>query len=178
MNCFYHPDVYADAECYQCGKALCPACRRAHDGRFICPTCMERRAVRRVRAGSIRSWMYAWSSFGLPGLGQFLRGESLKGLVFLLLFIYTIMMRMWPLPFLVWAVSVFDAYDPLFHEQTIWSGRLSRDLIIGIVIIFIGVLLLPFHFRVDFTYATPIVVLLVGALIVVGAARRNNTDRG
>lgn len=181
MNCFYHPDAYADAECYQCGKALCPTCRRAHEGRFICLTCMEKREarpIRRVRPGSIRSWGYAWSSFGLPGLGQFLRGESLKGLVFLLLFVYTIVMKMWPLPFAVWAVSIYDAYDPLFYEQTIWRGRLPRDLVIGIVIIFVGVILLPFHFHADFRYATPMLLLVIGALIIFGAARRNNTDRG
>lgn len=42
MNCYYHPDRPAVAQCPDCGKGLCYECA-SHNQRPICPDCNNKR---------------------------------------------------------------------------------------------------------------------------------------
>lgn len=51
MNCYYHPDRSAVAQCVDCGKGLCAECANKSSNKIpICPTCAKRRLKKAIGA--------------------------------------------------------------------------------------------------------------------------------
>ncbi|TAL02203.1 MAG: hypothetical protein EPO07_07580 [Verrucomicrobia bacterium] len=40
-SCFYHPQKKATLPCEVCGRFVCALCDCVHDGKHLCPTCLE-----------------------------------------------------------------------------------------------------------------------------------------
>lgn len=54
MNCYYHPDRPAVAQCADCGKGLCTECASRNSKKIpLCPTCAKKRLMKAIRAGVV-----------------------------------------------------------------------------------------------------------------------------
>lgn len=54
MNCYYHPDRPAVAQCVDCGKGLCSECASRNSKKVpLCPSCAKKRLTKSIRAGII-----------------------------------------------------------------------------------------------------------------------------
>lgn len=54
MNCYYHPEEPAVAQCADCGKGLCPECASRNSKKIpLCPTCAKKRLTKAVLAGIV-----------------------------------------------------------------------------------------------------------------------------
>lgn len=54
MNCYYHPDRQAVAQCVDCGKGLCQECAGPNTKKVpLCPDCAKKRLRKSIRAGII-----------------------------------------------------------------------------------------------------------------------------
>lgn len=51
MNCYYHPDRPAVAQCVDCGKGLCTECASRNSKKIpLCPSCAKKRLKRAIKA--------------------------------------------------------------------------------------------------------------------------------
>lgn len=54
MNCYYHPDRPAVAQCVDCGKGLCQECASRNSKNIpLCPSCAKKRLSKAIRADII-----------------------------------------------------------------------------------------------------------------------------
>ena len=91
-NCFHHPEAEAVGFCRQCGKALCPDCRRDVQGVIYCETCLAATMSNPATAaassptpGNSNPAVATMLAF-IPGVGAIYNGEYMKALMFILIF--------------------------------------------------------------------------------------------
>lgn len=54
MNCYYHPDRPAVAQCVDCGKGLCQECASRNKKKIpLCPDCAKKRLTKAIGAGVV-----------------------------------------------------------------------------------------------------------------------------
>lgn len=54
MNCYYHPDRPAVAQCADCGKGLCQECANRNSKKIpLCPDCAKKRLRKGIRSGVV-----------------------------------------------------------------------------------------------------------------------------
>jgi hypothetical protein len=84
MKCYRHTEVDAAGYCRQCGKALCPECRRDVRGMIYCEDCLAAAA-----AGAGPGKPSPGLALGLgfiPGVGAIYNGEYVKGFIHIIIF--------------------------------------------------------------------------------------------
>lgn len=167
MNCAVHTDVAATGYCRQCGKALCPACRREVGGALYCETCLSSivstaPAAHADSASKVSPGVALALGF-IPGLGAVYNGEYIKALIHLLIFAGIIAALNTDLPssyyaFLGIALGCFYFYMPIEAHRVAKARQLGepqptdvvqnqpRKPVGAIVLIALGVLFLLANF--------------------------------
>ena len=88
MKCATHPEVDASGYCRNCGKPLCPTCRREVQGALYCESCLAPVATLRPDVpprSDPRPGLAATLGF-IPGLGAVYNGQYMKALIHVLIF--------------------------------------------------------------------------------------------
>lgn len=91
MTCSLHPTVDSVAFCGQCGRALCPECKREVGGMIYCESCLDAR----LRASTLppilgpnvgpNPGLALFLGF-IPGVGSIYNGQIVKAMVQVLIF--------------------------------------------------------------------------------------------
>lgn len=86
-KCFHHPEVDAIGFCRQCGKALCPDCRREVREVIYCEDCLAATVLHPAATPSGGPNPVLAAVLGtIPGVGAIYNGEYVKALIFILIF--------------------------------------------------------------------------------------------
>ncbi len=144
-RCFYHPDVDTTMRCDLCGKPVCAACRREAENHLVCERCSARAAKHgytATREHIEQAKTPYWVGLVIPGLAQLLKGEICKGSLLLLYFLLACYADMGGLITLAYGISAWDCFWPLVNEESRGSAFINFRQFAGIVIIFVGALLL------------------------------------
>ena len=91
MTCSLHPTIDSVAFCGQCGRALCPECKREVGGMIYCESCLDAR----LRASTLppilgpnvgpNPGLALFLGF-IPGVGSIYNGQIVKAMVQVLIF--------------------------------------------------------------------------------------------
>jgi Domain of unknown function (DUF5668)/B-box zinc finger len=92
MNCAQHPDTPAVAFCRDCGRALCGACQRPHNGTVFCPDHVPATTAYTAPSAAANPYQQPANPVNtspglafllglIPGVGAIYNGQYLKGLV-------------------------------------------------------------------------------------------------
>jgi len=199
MKCAQHPDVDATGYCRQCGKPLCPECKRDVRGALYCENCLASivaspQATPPKTATSSHPGAALALGF-IPGLGAVYNGEYVKALIHVAVFGGIIAALSSDLPgevdaFLGIALGCFYFYMPIEAYRVAKARELGQpqppDLMqsegqkpIGaIILIGLGVLslLANFHLlaRDWFSKAWPVGLILLGAWILMDRMRKTS----
>lgn len=144
-RCFYHPDVDTTLRCDLCGKPVCAACIKEAEGHSVCERCAARAAKHGYSATKEQIEQAKtpfWVGLVIPGLAQLLKGEICKGSLLLLYFLLACYAEMGGLVVLAYGISAWDCFWPLVNEESRGSAFINFRQFSGIVIIFVGALLL------------------------------------
>lgn len=87
MKCFQHPEADAAAFCRQCGKGLCPACRRDVRGVVYCEDCLAALAAAPPVAPGAPNPGVALALGFIPGVGAIYNGQYVKALIHFFIFV-------------------------------------------------------------------------------------------
>ena len=91
MKCPTHPSVDATAFCGQCGRALCPDCKREVRGMIYCESCLAARLQSSSfppilgPGGGPHTGLALFLGF-IPGVGAIYNGQIVKAMVQVLIF--------------------------------------------------------------------------------------------
>ncbi|HXA79176.1 MAG TPA: DUF5668 domain-containing protein [Candidatus Acidoferrales bacterium] len=199
MKCAQHPDLDAAGYCRQCGKPLCPECKRDVRGALYCENCLASivaspHATPPTTATSSHPGAALALGF-IPGLGAVYNGEYVKALIHVAVFGGIIAALSSDLPgevdaFLGIALGCFYFYMPIEAYRVAKARELGQpqppDLMqsegqkpIGaIILIGLGVLslLANFHLlaRDWFSKVWPVGLILLGAWILMDRMRKTS----
>jgi hypothetical protein len=87
MKCANHPSVDSVAYCGQCGRPLCPECKREVGGTTYCETCLAARLRSPLASSGIAGSPGVALALGfIPGVGAIYNGQVSKAIVQVLIF--------------------------------------------------------------------------------------------
>jgi TM2 domain-containing membrane protein YozV len=172
-RCFYHPELETTTRCDLCGKPICARCAHSVEGHTVCERCEARAAKGGYDSAKERLAQVpapTWIGLVLPGLAQMLKGEIYKGSLMLLYFLLAAYSHMGALLALSWGISIWDYFWPLINEESRGHLFLNFRQFAGIILIFVGALLLAFNFANTFVRFSPETARIVasGATIAFG----------
>jgi hypothetical protein len=142
-RCFYHPEIETETKCELCGKAICPECHNWHEGKLLCAKCDARvkaDGFERVREQMADTDKPYWWGLVLPGLAQLLKGEVYKGSFFLVYFIGAIAANNGFFVVLAYALSIWDFFSPMVHEESKWQSRFDFRIFVGVMLMAVGII--------------------------------------
>jgi hypothetical protein len=136
MNCYYHPEQEATAECAFCQRSVCGTCDHGIDSTHLCPDCAREsvKIYRNYKSPAYRSYnpaAAAWLGL-IPMLGAIYNGTYLRALyqfgIFCLIVLFADVTDLGPIGFLggllFYIYTIIDAYRMAKQLQ---AGVLSGD---------------------------------------------------
>jgi TM2 domain-containing membrane protein YozV len=122
VNCFIHSDREAVGTCSKCGHPICQQCLNKMGGRMFCDTCAkDPRTLAELAGGAAalggavkNSGVAAVLSFLWVGLGQIYNGELAKGILLMVVYVFSWLMMFVIIGFfttpVLWVWGIYDAY--------------------------------------------------------------------
>jgi len=122
MNCFIHPEREAVGTCSMCGHPICQQCLNKMAGRMFCDTCAkDPRTLAEITGGGVpglqlkNPGLAAVLSFLWVGLGQVYNGEVAKGILLMIVYVFSVLLMFVIIGFIttpiLWIWGIYDAYS-------------------------------------------------------------------
>jgi len=163
MKCFYHLERESTGECASCGKPLCSECLEKAGESAMCARCIV--SARKPHTSNTAAGVL---SCVIPGLGQLFRGEFIKAVTLFILTIFSFSLGHVLLGFLIWIAGAWDGFSVIATEEELGLRGGSKSWMIGALLIFFGVLMMPGPLKqmIRPDLLVPVILIIYGAILV------------